>query len=452
MKKIITLTALLMSGFSIATYAQTYQVINNRCFADIDGDKKDDYIVLSGDPKQPTVNVHFSNSLTFDKIPGIVSRPSIYAPLQGPSYFADVNGDGRADYITFQGSQQTPRIVAYLSTSEGFSNEAIQQSAAFDRGYEGFPRGFADINGDGRWDYITFRGDKNRPYIVAYFATKDGFNPKSYKSAALLEPSKEGITKAFADINADGMADYMDAYGNGDGINTYLSNKIEYNFQFLYPYQNKLSKPIPSGYNDMPRGYYDIDGDHRADYVVFRGKAERPRIYIHNSFGQSFEDEPKIAREVERGLPSMPNGFADVNGDGKWDYIAFRGTEANPKPVVYFSTGKDFLEPTDEMTINFINESGYNAYFRIRYQLEGIEKVINTSVLQSAKSMQYAIPADAYNVEVIGICNDCYDTRRIFTDLIDRADNPHQVCYRVLGTQFKKYWDYGTCNQARKKY
>lgn len=447
MKKVVTLSALLMAGISSVSLAQTCQVKNNRCFADVDGDKKDDYIYLNGNPENPTVNVRFSNGLTFDQIPGIVSRPNIYRKLVGPSYFADVNGDGRADFITFQGNPQTPRLVAYLSTKEGFSNEYVMMSDHFDKGFDGMPRGFADINGDGRWDYITFRGDKNQPYIVAYFATEKGFNPKSYKSSALLAPAPEGVLKAFADINGDGMADYLDSY-DGVNINTYLGNKIEYNFQFLYPYQNMLSKAIPSGYTDMPRGYYDIDGDGRADYVTFRGNEDKPNIYIHYSFGQSFEDVPRIARKVERGLASMPNGFADVNGDKKWDYVAFRGTEQNPRPVVYFSTGYDFLEPCDEMKISLINDAAYNAYFRIRYELEGVEKVIHSPVVITGKTMEYSIPEDAYNVEIQGFCNDCYDKRRIFTDLIDRSDNPQKVCYRVMGTQFKKTWDYGSCNKV----
>lgn len=449
MKKIITLTALLISGFSATSFAQTYQVKNNRCFADVNGDGKDDYIILTGNQDNPTVNVRFSNGLTFDQIPNVVSRPSLYRSLVGPSYFADINGDGKADYITFQGNQHTPRIVAYLYTNDGFSNNYVVMSDHFDRGYDGFPRGFADINGDGRWDYITFRGDKNRPYIVAYLSTGTGFNSKSYKSASLLEPSKDGVTKAFADINADGMADYMDSY-DGDNINTYLGNKIEYNFQFLYPYQNKLSKPIPRGYDDMPRGYYDIDGDHRADYVTFHGNQDKPNIYIHYSFGQSFEEKPNIARKVERGLADMPNGFADVNGDKKWDYIAFRGTSMNPRPVVYFGTGYDFIEPTDEMTISLYNDAAYNAYFLVRYEMEGVEKTYHSPVVITGQSFEWVIPEDAYNVEVQGFCNDCYDKRRVFTDLINRVDNPHKVCYRVMGTQFKKYWDYNGCNKARK--
>lgn len=449
MRKIVTLTALLTAGISGTSLAQTCQVKANRCFADVNGDKKDDYIVLTGDPQRPTVNVRYSNSLTFNTIPDIVSTPGTFDKIVGPSYFADVNGDGRADFITFQGYQQTPRIVAYLATDEGFSTKYVMLSGPIDKGYDGFPRGFADINGDGRWDYITFRGDINRPYIVAYLATSKGFNPKSYKSASLLEPSKEGVTKAFADINADGMADYMDSY-DGDLINTYLGNKIEYNFHFIYPFKNTLSQPISRGYDDMPRGFYDIDGDKRADYVTFHGREDQPNVYIHYSFGSLFEEKAHVARRVERGLAGMPNGFADVNGDGKWDYIAFRGTAQYPRPVVYFSTGRDFLEPTDEMTISLINDAAYNAYFKITYELEGVLKEFNSPVVVTGNTYDYIIPEDAYNVEIQGFCNDCYDKRRIFTDFINRADNPQKICYRVMGTLFKKSWDYGSCNKARK--
>lgn len=445
MKKCLSLSFLFVVGLLSTAQAQTYKVKANRCFADINGDGKDDYIVLTGKASKPTVNVHYSNSLTFNTVPDIVSVPNLYDNLVGDSYFADVNGDGKADYVTFQGYEQTPRIVAYLSTPEGFSTEHVIFSAPFDKGYDDYPRGFADINGDGRWDYITFRGQIKRPYIVAYFSTGKGFNPKSYKSASLLEPSADGITKAFADINADRMADYMDAYGNGDFINTYLANTIQYNFQFIYPFKSLLGDAINKGYDDMPRGYYDMDGDHRADYVVFRGNEDKPNIYIHSSFGSYFEATPKIARRVERGLPDMPNGFADVNGDGKWDYIAFRGTNAYPRPVVYFNIGNDFIEPCDPMNIVVYNDGAYNAYVSITYQLESMFKTVKSPVLVTGQRYEVEIPENAYNVEVTTFCNECYDKRRVFTDLIDRSDNPHKICYRIYGTQFKKYWDYNGC-------
>jgi hypothetical protein len=35
----------------------------------------------------------------------------------------------------------------------------------------------------------------------------------------------------------------------------------------------------------------------------------------------------------------------------------------------------------------------------------------------------------------------------VFTDLINRADNPRKICYRVLGDFFKKSWDYKGCQK-----
>lgn len=445
MRKFITVSILCMCGLSMFSQAQTYMVKANRCFADINGDKKDDYIVLTGKASQPTVNVHYSNNLTFNTIPDIISTPTLFDDLVGDSYFADVNGDGRADYVTFQGDNRTPRIVAYLSTKDGFSKNNVITSAPFDRGYDDYPRGFADINADGRWDYITFRGQKKRPYIVAYLSTGKGFNPKSYKSESLLEPSADGITKAFADINADMRADFMDSYGNGEYINTYLSDLIDFNNHFIYLNKNMLSNGINKGYDDMPRGFYDLDGDKRADYVVFRGNEDKPNAYIHSSMGSYFEKTPVITRRLERGLEGMPNGFADVNGDGKWDYIAFRGNYNMPRPVVYFNIGNDFIEPCDLMNIVVKNDGAYNVYVKIRYQLENKVKYITSPVVITGDKFEAELPEDAYNVEVTTYCNECYDKRRVFTDLINRSDNPHKICYRVYGTQFKKYWDYNGC-------
>lgn len=449
MKKIMTLTALLMSGFSAVSFAQAYKVQNSRCFADVNGDGKDDYIILTGDAASPTVTVRFSNGLTFDQVPGVVSHPTLFRNLTGPSYFVDINGDGRADYVTFQGNEQTPRIVAYLSTKEGFSNEHIAMSEHFDKGLEGFPRGFTDVDGDGRWDYVTFRGTPANPYIVAYLSNGYDFREQPYRSKSFIAPAQEGGIKAFADINGDRLADYMDSY-DGAHINTYLGYKSPFSNKFLFPVKAELSTRINKGYEDMPRGFYDIDADNNADYVVFRGNEDKPNIYIHSSLGNYFEAKPVITSPVERGLAGMPNGFADVNGDKKPDYIAFRGTAESPKPVVYFGTGKDFLPPCDEMTVSLYNDAAYNAYFFIRYELEGVVKKFSSQVVLTGQTIDYVIPEDAYNVEVSAFCNDCYDKRRVFTDLVNRADNPSKVCYRVLGSQFKKSWDYNGCNKARK--
>lgn len=448
MKKRNILTALLLPGLAIAAQAQTYQVRNNRCFADVNGDRMEDYIVLTGDQSRPDINVYLSSGRQFSKTPITSSNPAQKAKIQGPAYFADVNGDGKADYVTLQGNIQTPSVVAYLCTGDGtYSAKYTQSSEPIDKGFDGLPRGFADINADGRADYLTFRGSYTQPHILAYLATKHGFTTKSYKSAAMLgviNPEANAL-RAFADVNADGMADYMDS-DDGQHINIYPATRSQYNYHFIYPDKTSSSPAIDPGYENLPRGFVDVDGDKRADYVTFRGNEKSPRIYINYSYGSRFQEEPVKSSRVPRGIPDMIPAFADVNGDGKWDYISYSGTTANPVPVVYLSNGRDFIAPcVQETKVTLYNDAAYNAYFTLSYDLEGESKLYRSPLVQTNQLIEYTIPAGATNIEVVGYCNECYNKRRIFTDVIDRSDCPEDICYRVYGDQFKKYWDYKGC-------
>jgi hypothetical protein len=448
MKKITTLTILIISVFSItSSIAQTLQVKNNRCFADINGDGMADYIVLTCDKKESSINVYFSNGRGFDKKASLISNGIPNGIANMGSYFADVNGDGMADFITFQGNAQTPNIVAYLAMSKGYKKEVCIKSAPIDRGFDGFPRGFADVNGDGKADYLTFRGDINQPYVLAYFSTGNGFSQISYKSSSLLEKAIPNFTRAFADVNGDGMADYIDSR-DGENLNMYLSNKIEYNYKFIFPYQTHMSDPINKGYDNMPRGFVDIDGDKRADYVTFRGDPQSPKIYTYLSYGSYFEASPRISIPIEKGYDNYPRGFADVNGDGKSDYIVFRGNPQDPTPVVYFSNGKDFDAPCTDMTITFMCDASYTTYFTLRYTIDDEEKTFQSTAMTTNQQIQFIVPAEALNVVVEGICNECYqDNPIIFSEIIDKSNCPTEMCYKVSGSSFKKFWNHKGCQQ-----
>lgn len=448
MKKRTTLTALFLTGIIASSQAQTSRVQNNRCFADVNGDGKTDYIVMAGDQKKPVINVYLSNGRNFNTQPVFVSKPATKEPIVPSAiYFADVNGDHRADFVTLQGKTQTPFIVAYLATDQGYSEEHTLISPAFDKGYDGLPRGFADINGDGRADYLTFRGDFKRPHIVAYLATDEGFNEQSYKSSVLLEEAaNNNVIRAFADVNADGLADYMDSY-DGKYINIYPGTAIDFKYGFIYPRKTSRTDAINNGHMDMPRGFIDVDGDNRADYLTFRGHEKYPRIYIHYGYGSRFETTAEKSSPVERGMDNMIRGFADVNGDGKWDYVTFRGTKEHNKAIVYFSNGKDFIAPCEENTvISFYNDAAYNAYFTLQYELNGEEHMYRSPAVLTNQRIEYKVPAEAEHIKVVGYCNECYDTRRIFTDEIDRSDCPSSICYRVYGDLFKKSWDFNGCS------
>jgi hypothetical protein len=80
-----------------------------------------------------------------------------------PKAFVDVNGDGLIDYCRFVGDAPTIFIACMLGIQSGFDinnqNTAFTSIKGIDVGYGDRPRGFKDINSDGKADYCRFVGD-----------------------------------------------------------------------------------------------------------------------------------------------------------------------------------------------------------------------------------------------------------------------------------------------------
>lgn len=65
------------------------------------------------------------------------------------------------------------RFIFFLILYLAVYNDSYSQ---IDHGYLDLPHGFADVNGDGYTDYITFRGQHEKPEIFVYFS--DGHSIK----------------------------------------------------------------------------------------------------------------------------------------------------------------------------------------------------------------------------------------------------------------------------------
>jgi hypothetical protein len=155
------------------------------------------------------------------------------------STFADVNGDGKADYCklykqgTFGGSE-VGQIFCRLTEGSNLSNlrevnEFISPQIDF-----GSPslRVFADVNGDKKADFCRIVGTvPSQIYLSCHLA---GFGKYGFQFA--LFSDTEGVFKSplgidlgyanyyrgFSDVNGDGKADYCRVVGFGDAFHMHL--------------------------------------------------------------------------------------------------------------------------------------------------------------------------------------------------------------------------------------
>ncbi|WP_162492567.1 FG-GAP-like repeat-containing protein [Streptomyces roseifaciens] len=172
-------------------------------FADINADGKADYLILQDDG---SVKAWINNGGNGNG--GWTDRGVFATGVGAPGSrvrFADINGDGRADYLV---------VGKYGVVEAWLNNGGTGQGSWIERGTfaggTGEPEDrirFADINGDGKADYLAVQDDSS---VRAWINTgTDGHVGWSEFDGFASGVGETGSKVRFADINADGRADYL---------------------------------------------------------------------------------------------------------------------------------------------------------------------------------------------------------------------------------------------------
>ncbi|HEY9622637.1 MAG TPA: FG-GAP-like repeat-containing protein [Crinalium sp.] len=248
-----------------------------------------------------------------------------------PRQAADINGDGRADFVGFA----QDAVYVSLSNSDGtFTNPVAGLSNNFtpeDGGWSSqnrYPRQLADVNGDGRADIIGFGQN------AVYVSLSNGNGTFANAIAGLTTEftvdttwgSQDRYPRQVADVNGDGRADLVGfaqdgvyvSLSRGDGTFTNATVGLSNGFT-----------PEDGGWssqNQYPRQLADVNGDGRADIVGFGQNA----VYVSLSNGDGTFANAIAGLTTEFTTDTTwvsqdryPRQVADVNSDGRADLIGF---------------------------------------------------------------------------------------------------------------------------------
>lgn len=299
--------------------------------ADMDGDGKADYLV---------VDVH-TGALTcwLNHLPApwapAGADGGIIADGAGPGnaiFFADMNGDGKADYLVVD--DNSGAVTVFWN---GGADPGAQHGWRFDPGgviATGVPHAnlktirFADINGDGRADYIIV-GQGGSAAVWINTGSPGGTDVKFLAQGGIASGASDNIDNVvFADVNGDGMppllssshisswltltigrADYL-IWDQDGGLSGFMNTRTQsYGVPYFTAQQND-PKGIAQGIGQPPGAIRlaDLDGDGKVDYC-FIDPADGAIWLWWNRGG------------AEDAAPSDGLRFADINGDGLDDYV-----------------------------------------------------------------------------------------------------------------------------------
>ncbi|WP_208325877.1 N-acetylmuramoyl-L-alanine amidase [Amycolatopsis arida] len=237
---------------------------------DVNGDGKDDIITFTHGPAAD-VYVALSTGTGFG--PG-VKWHDYFSPSGEVPAVGDVNGDGKADIVTFTRNNLADVYVA-LSTGTGFG-PGVKWHDYF--AVTGEHPGVGDVNGDGKADLITFTQGTSAD-VYAALSTGTGFGPgvKWHDYFAIA-----GEAPRVGDFNGDGATDIATFTNNAAGdVYVALSNKTNAFLGTTIKWHDYFA---PSG--EFPYTG-DYNGDGKTDIVTFTHTPSAD-VYTALSTGTTF--------------------------------------------------------------------------------------------------------------------------------------------------------------------
>ncbi|KAL8689165.1 MAG: hypothetical protein Q9218_005102 [Villophora microphyllina] len=244
-------------------------------FADIDGDGVDDYVFID---QAGILKVYLNGGPRTDGSNGWVWNPALkdgiinggVGATRDQVHLADINGDGRADYLIVD--QTSGAVTAYLNGGRnpdpnlGWVWLPVNGPIASGIGRDGKGIRFADINGDGKADYCWI-GEKGE--LIVYLSVF-GQNPANfipYNGGNFIATGVGGSRDEtrLADINGDGRADYLRVH-TSDGATDLWINEVGINpANFIPSPQGQIASGVGSAGPDVRFGRLTRSG--RADYI-----------------------------------------------------------------------------------------------------------------------------------------------------------------------------------------
>nr|WP_244244789.1 RHS repeat-associated core domain-containing protein [Leptospira koniambonensis] len=281
---------------------------------DYNADGKTDFLVLTnnGDPLKVYYGPNFS-STTYSSVvaQGLGSTSNILK-----QFVADVNGDGKTDYIQ---ADSNNNLVVYTSTGSGF--QKLQTLAISPFGTE-FQQ-FVDFDKNGVPDYVRINGTTSKDLLVTFLDFQNG-------ALQVLETTKVSRTdfgksgdQFVSDINGDGYLDFafFTMSGSQGTISYYPFTGRNFLTNGASPLQtinvNKAyAKQVSGSSSNTTYVNIDLSGDGVKDQVSYDSSS------VSNSFfNVSIYDSTQAKYLTAIKVPWNQDVSSDLNGDGVVDTI-----------------------------------------------------------------------------------------------------------------------------------
>ncbi len=325
--------------------------------ADFNGDGFQDLIFPSGCGPGDSCTPSGFTLLLSNGAGGYQAPLSFTAPVNGANFLAvaDFNGDGKPDVAVFNNCDASctgSSVSIFLNTGNGtFSDPNVYESGGVTQ--RAIVTG--DFNGDGKMDIAVLNASDPSSSVPGVIGILLGNGDGTFQPVVTTNmPSGPATWIAGADFNLDGKTDLVvvEANGNVNDSRAGSAQILLSNGDGSFTFGNSYTTGGDSSGNGLAVTTGDLNGDGNADIVI--GNLCEPIVGGLTGFDVNCANGA-IGVLLGNGNGTFQTGpsydipdanflsiaLADVNGDGKLDYVASTETGV----AVSFGNGDGSFQP-----------------------------------------------------------------------------------------------------------
>nr|WP_238419684.1 GDSL-type esterase/lipase family protein [Streptomyces taklimakanensis] len=256
-----------------------------------------------------------------------IAQGGIHAPARDEIRFADIDGDGRDDYLVV--NHETGAVDAWLNRGgdrngiPGWEERGqIAQGGIHDPERDEIR--FADVDGDGRDDYLVM--DYKTGAVDAWLNRGGdrngipGWEERGQIAQGGIHRSGHDIVR-FADVDGDGRDDYLVVNHETGAVDAWLNRGGDRNG---IPGWEERGQIAQGGIHDPERDvirFADIDCDPRDDYLVVNHETGAVDAWLNRGGDRNGIPGWEERGQIASGIGGSGPEFADLDGDGRDDYL-----------------------------------------------------------------------------------------------------------------------------------
>jgi len=254
---------------------------NSVRFADIDGDGRDDYLVLHDNG---ALDAWINAGGDTPGQPGWIPRGQIASGVGAPAYrvqLADIDGDRRDDYLVVHDNGAVDAWINAGGDTPGQPGWVPRgQIASGVPGASPATVRFADVNGDGRDDYLVVQIDGG-PVTAWLNAGGDTPTQPGWIPRGQIATGTGAAQVELADFDCDPRDDYLTVDIRSGAVQAYLNRGGDLDRTPGWIARGQVATGVPESATSNIT-FADIDGDGRDDYLLLQPDTGAVHAYLNN--------------------------------------------------------------------------------------------------------------------------------------------------------------------------